>query len=165
MGEDYADFVNEQYVPVVRFLMRMGASLADAEDSAQHMALQAWRKVRGRQWDQIANPKAWARTVALNHYRGRCRDRREYPTDMIADGPAPGPGHDELVGQAHDLVAVLRLLDPRCRAVIAFDLDDVAGADIAAALDVSPQQVRDLRAKARREMKKHLAEREGIRRD
>lgn len=48
-------------------------------------------------------------------------------------------------------------LGPSCRVVIAMDLDDVPGPDIAAALCITPQQVRDLRAKAYRQLKKHLA--------
>jgi DNA-directed RNA polymerase specialized sigma24 family protein len=40
--------------------------------------------------------------------------------------------------------------------VIAFDLDDIPAAEIAIALGISPQQVRDLRKKARKKLKEQL---------
>ncbi|GAA2734955.1 sigma factor [Actinocorallia aurantiaca] len=62
-----------EYALVVRFMMRTGAGLADAEDAMQHVAEQGWRKVTSGQWDQVHLPRAWARTVALNHHRAQCR--------------------------------------------------------------------------------------------
>ncbi|WP_165975869.1 sigma-70 family RNA polymerase sigma factor [Actinomadura rubrisoli] len=164
MRQDFLDFFDTEYVLVVRFLMRTGASLADAEDAAQHMAVQGWRKVQRGRWSQIANPPAWARTVALNHHRARLHGRSEIPLDLGIDSPGPGPGHAELTGQARDLVTLLQLLDDDCRAVIAFDLDDIPADQIVAALGKTPQQVRDLRKKARKKLKEHLhapARREG----
>ena len=123
MRQDFLDFFDAEYALVVRFMMRMGANLADAEDATQHVAEQGWRKVTRGQWDQIASPQAWARTVALNHYRARCRKRIEISLDLDFEEPQLGPGHAELVGQARDLVVLLQCLDTDCCVVIAFDLD------------------------------------------
>ncbi|MGI5202792.1 sigma-70 family RNA polymerase sigma factor [Spirillospora sp. CA-108201] len=154
--QEFRDFLEAEYDLLVRFVMRAGASLPDAEDAVQHTAMQGWRTVQRGQWHHIVRPRAWARKVALNHHRSQ-RDRAGAPLGPDTDPPAAGPGHAELTGQARDLIRVLRLLDRDCRAVIAFDLDDVPGADIAAALGMTPRRVRDLRAKARRQMRRHLA--------
>ncbi|WP_165495311.1 sigma-70 family RNA polymerase sigma factor [Actinomadura roseirufa] len=157
--QEFLDFLDAEYAYVVRFVMRTGASLADAEDAAQHMAVQGWRKVLRGQWNREAlpRPSAWARRVALNHHRAEHRDQGAISIGPDADRPAPGPGHAELTGQARDLVALLRVLDPECRMVIAFDLDDIPSADIARELGITQQQVRDRRAKARRLLKARLA--------
>lgn len=159
MQHEFRDFIEAEYVLLVRFLMRAGASLPDAEDAVQHMAMQGWRTVQRGQWRYIDRPRAWARKVALNHHRAQ-HDGVRVPLGPDVDPPAPGPGHAELTGQARDLVRLLQLLDQDCRAVIAFDLDDIPSADIAATLGMTPRQVRDLRAKARRQMKRQIELRE-----
>ncbi|WP_067453297.1 sigma-70 family RNA polymerase sigma factor [Actinomadura macra] len=155
MRQDFLDFVDAEYALVVRFVMYTGASLADARDAAQHMALQGWRKVLDGVWDQVTNPPAWARTVALNHHRAQHRNDPGFPLGTSIDPPEPGPDHAELTGQARDLVTLLRSLDADCRSVFAFDLDGFSSADIAAALNITRRKVLDLRAKARRQLKRH----------
>ncbi|REF00459.1 RNA polymerase sigma factor [Thermomonospora umbrina] len=157
MRQDFLDFFDAEYALVVRFMMRMGADLADAEDAMQHVAEQGWRMVVSGRWDQIAHPRAWARRVARNHHLAQCRKRDGTGLRPDVDTPEPGPGHAELIGQARDLVALLQRLNVDCRAVIAFTLDAIPDHDIAAALETTPQQVRDLRKKARRQLARHLA--------
>ncbi|WP_242907711.1 RNA polymerase sigma factor [Actinomadura terrae] len=155
MRQDFLDFFDSEYARLVRFVMYTGASLEDARDAAQQMALQGWRKVLEECWDQVADPAAWARAVALNHHRAQHRNRSQVPLGEGIDPPASGPGHAELTGQAHDMVTLLRSLDADCRAVIAFDLDGFSGADIADALGIPQRKVLDLRAKARKHLKQH----------
>jgi DNA-directed RNA polymerase specialized sigma24 family protein len=116
-------------------------------------------KVKSGQWPQITNPRPWIRTVALNHYRDRRHTQTKSAalTDPTPDIPEPGPGHAELTGQALDVVAALKLIDDEdARAVVALDMDDIPGPAIAATLGRTEQQIRDLRKKARRTLKKHL---------
>lgn len=55
------------------------------------------------------------------------------------------------------MVTALNLVDDEdARAVVALDLDDIPGPDIATALGLDEQRVRDLRKKARRILKRHL---------
>lgn len=105
---------------------------------------------------QVTHPRAWARTVALNYHRAQHRNQAEFSLGIEVDPPSPGPGHAELTGQARDLIALLCRLDEDCRTVIAFDLDDIATSQIAAALGTSQQKVRDLRRKARKHLRRHL---------
>ena len=152
-------FFEDDYRLVVRFVMRMGASMEDAQEAAQHMAERAVRKLKRGQWDKVPYPRAWARQVALNHYRAQ--RRFELPFSSIVDAPEPGPGHAELTGQARDMVMLLQRLDEDCREVIAFDLDDIPGPEIAKALGKTKEQVRDLRKKGRRQLLKYLPDAEG----
>lgn len=156
MRRNFLDFFDAEYALVVRFMMRMGAGLADAEDAMQHVAEQGWRKVKRGQWGQVPFPRAWARTVALNHHRAQRRKHNEVPLDPNTDEPQPGPGHAELIGQSRDLVALLQHLDADCRTVIACDLDDIPASETATMLGRTPQQVRDLRKKARRQLAQYL---------
>ncbi|MEU7855270.1 hypothetical protein [Nonomuraea sp. NPDC049141] len=154
MRQDFLDFFDAEYLLVVRFLMRIGANLPDAQDAAQHMAEQGWRTTLAGKWKQISNPHGWARTVALNHYHASLRGWRHLPLEV---GVAVAVlDHGELVGQARDLVALLQTLDLDCRTVIAFDLDDIATEQITLALGKTAQEVRDLRKKARKKLKEHL---------
>ncbi|WP_378186595.1 sigma-70 family RNA polymerase sigma factor [Actinomadura rayongensis] len=154
MRQDFLDFFDAEFHLVVRFVMRDGAGLHDAQDCAQHAFVQGWRTVQNGRWEQITQPRAWIRTVALRHHR--TFDRRQVPVLQLPEAPAPGPGHAEITGQARDLVAALRLLDQDARTALAFTLDDIPTPVIAAHLDVSEQRVWDLLKKARRTLKKHL---------
>jgi RNA polymerase sigma factor (sigma-70 family) len=156
MREDFLDFLSAEYYRVVRLVMRDGASLADAQDAAQEAFLQGWRQVKGGRWNEITHQGAWIRKVALREHRGRYRARTEVELGPDVNCSDPGPGHAELTGQARDVVALLQRLSPDCRAVIAFDLDDIPTVEIAAALDITEQKVRDLRKKARRQLTGHL---------
>ncbi|QXJ25756.1 sigma-70 family RNA polymerase sigma factor [Actinomadura graeca] len=155
MRQVFVGFFDAEYHPVVRFVMRFGAGLPDAQDAAQQAFLQVWNNMRRREWDEITNQRAWVRTVALRRYRARPGTRIEIPLGPHIDLPQPGTGHAELTDQARDALALLRRLDPDCREVIALALDDIPAADIAAALGISQQKVRDLRKKTRKQLRKH----------
>ncbi|WP_242890952.1 sigma-70 family RNA polymerase sigma factor [Actinomadura litoris] len=154
MRQDFLDFFDAEFPLVVRFVMRDGARLHDAQDCAQHAFVQGWRMVQADRWEQIAQPRAWIRAVALRHHRAL--DRAQVPVQQLPEAPVPGPGHDELTGQARDLVAALRLLDQDVRTALALLLDDIPTPEIAVHLKVSEQRVWDLLKRARRTLKKHL---------
>ncbi|WP_165969241.1 sigma-70 family RNA polymerase sigma factor [Actinomadura sp. KC06] len=156
MRQDFLDFVDAEYHLVVRLVMRDGADLADAQDAAQQAFLQGWRRVEDGRWGEIVHPRAWIREVAFRHHRAQCRARSQTPLGPDVDFPEPGPGHAELTGEARDVVAFLQRLDPDCRAVIAFDLDGIPPGAIATTLGITEQKVRDLRKKARKQLKKSL---------
>jgi RNA polymerase sigma factor (sigma-70 family) len=156
--EDFVAFADAEYHQVVRFLMRTGVGLEEAKDLTQHAFMRGWEKVLRGRWPEVAHPRAWVRQVALN-LRG-AQAWVEAPVDELPEAPAPASEHAELTDQALDVVAALALVtDAKARAVLAFDLDDVPGPAIANALGITEQQVRDLRKKARRTLKRHLAPR------
>ena len=55
------------------------------------------------------------------------------------------------------MLQVLRCLDNESRAVMAFSLDGFTSAEIAAALSITQQRVRDVKRKARTALKRELA--------
>ncbi|MCR3738371.1 RNA polymerase sigma-70 factor, ECF subfamily [Actinomadura glauciflava] len=154
MRQDFLDFFDAEFHFVVRFVMRDGAGLHDAQDAVQHGFLQGWRMVREGTWEQVRDPRAWIRTVALRHHRGQ--RRMEVPVQQLPEAATTGSGHAESTEQARDLIAALRLLDADARAVLAFHLDDIPTHTIAGQLNISEQKARDLLKKARRTLKKHL---------
>lgn len=155
MRQDFLDFLHAEYFEVVRFVMRYGATLPAAEDAAQQAFEIGWRKALRGEWNQIDRPRAWTRKVALNCHVAQRRRPAEVSLAAVPDPPAQGPGHAELADQARDLIALLQLLDADCRTVFALLLDDVPGPEIAAELGLTPQRVRDLAKRARRELRKH----------
>ncbi|GLY87630.1 sigma-70 family RNA polymerase sigma factor [Actinoallomurus iriomotensis] len=156
MRQGFMDFFDAEYHQVVRFLMLNGAGRWEAEDAAQQAFTRGWIKVRRAQWPLIDSPRAWIRAVALNEFR--TQRGNPAPTDRRPEKAGSGPGHAELTGQALDVVSALnRVEDENARAVVALDLDDIPGPEIAAMLGVTEQKVRDLRKKARRTLKRHLS--------
>ncbi len=97
--------------------------------------------------------------MAVRKYRRPPGPRRRplIAGNEIPDIPAPGPGHDELTAQTQLVLRALRALDEEARAVMAFDQDDIAVADIAAALGITDRRVWDIKKRARAALKKELA--------
>lgn len=155
MRQDFLDFFEAEYHPVVRFMMRNDTRLTEAQDAAQEAFVRAWRMVLSCRWSEVRHPRAWVRTVALNYHRSQRWNA--VLIDHPPDSPTSGPGHAELIGQAIDAVVKLNLIgDDAARAVLALDMDDIPGPAIATGLRLTEQQVRDLRKKARRTLKKYV---------
>jgi RNA polymerase sigma factor (sigma-70 family) len=160
---EWIDFYDTNFLRVVRFVMHNGGARDEARDAAQDAFTESWdlmnRNPSG--WQAVQRKETWIRTVALRRYlrppgprrRPLSRDGGEVP-----DRPAPGPGHDELTAQAQAVLQALRALDEEARTVMAFDLDGIPTSDIAAALHVTEQRVRDIKKRARTALKRHLAE-------
>jgi len=157
---EWIGFYDTHYHRVVRFVMHNGASQANAQDAAQDAFLESWALVSKDpdRWQAIAGKAAWIRTVALRRYRRPPGSRRRPPEarDEMPDQPVPGPGHEELTVQAQLVLRALRSLDEEARAVMAFELDGISAADIARALNITQQRVRDVRKKARKVLKYEL---------
>jgi RNA polymerase sigma factor (sigma-70 family) len=155
-------FYGAEYHAVVRCVMRTGASLDDACDAASQAFLESWALMTSKpeRWVQIGNQRAWIRVVALRKHQRPAGTRSRPPLDAnaaIPDLPGPGLEPGELTAQTQVVLAALRSLDPRARAVMALHLDDFRAADIARALDLTEQQARDLIKKARAHLKQKLA--------
>jgi RNA polymerase sigma factor (sigma-70 family) len=157
----WISFYDTNYHRVVRFVMHNGASQASAHDAAQEAFLDSWMLMSSDpdRWQSITGKAAWIRTVALRRFRRPPGPRRRLleAGDEIPDQPVPGPGHEELTVQAQLVLRALYSLDEEARAVMAFELDDIPTADIACALDITQQRVRDVKKKARKALKLMLA--------
>ncbi|MFI6296630.1 RNA polymerase sigma factor [Nonomuraea sp. NPDC050790] len=162
MRADFLELYDHEYHRVVRFMMRLGASLHEAEDAAQEAFLAAWRRV-GRQpqhGETIHDFPVWIRIVARNHYRRPTTAKQQPPLPM-AEIPQPRPaadGHDNLTARTLDVLAGLRELDDEAQTVMALHMDGYTSSEIALHLGIIEQKVRDARKRAR----KQLAVRLGI---
>jgi RNA polymerase sigma-70 factor (sigma-E family) len=139
-GEDFSAFAVSRWPGLVRLAFGLTGDRWMAEDIAQTAlarAYVAWRRVSGAD-----DPDAYLRRILVNASNRRFRRRRvaEQPGDLpevAVEGPA------DLVGERAALLAALRQLPPRQRAVIVLRYwDDLTDAQIAAALGCSPGTVR-----------------------
>ena len=139
-GEDFSAFAVSRWPGLVRLAFGLTGDRWAAEDLAQGTlarAYVAWRRVR-----RADDPDAYLRRILINASNRRFRRHRvaEQPGDLpetAVEGPA------DLVGERAALLAALRQLPPRQRAVILLRYwEDLTDAQIAATLGCSPGTVR-----------------------
>jgi RNA polymerase sigma factor (sigma-70 family) len=150
----WIDFYDTHYHRMVRFVMHVGACRQDAQDAVHEAFTESWNLMymHPDQWQAVTNKEGWIRKVALLRYH-RPPGRRIRPqlaeTPVRPDLPHSGLEPGELTAQTQLVLQALRALDEESRAVMAFHLDDFTTKDIAAALELTEQRVRDVRKKAR----------------
>jgi RNA polymerase sigma factor (sigma-70 family) len=162
MRADWIDFYDTEYNQVVRFVMRIGACLDDADDAAQQAFAESWALMINHpdRWTGVRDRRAWIRTLAWRKHQRPPGPRRQ---PLVVDGaPVPdivdaGPNPAELTAQTLLVLQALRCLDEQPRLVMAFHLDDVPTRVIAAELNVTEQRVRDLLKNARATLKRMRA--------
>jgi RNA polymerase sigma factor (sigma-70 family) len=168
MREELLDLCEREYAQLVRFVMRVGADLGQAEDAVQEAFLAAWRhQAKIEAWERIGNPSAWLRTVALHSYwRPPGRQRRSGDrviTETLVERLPEAAAHPmsvnqvELSAQAMAVREALLALPRQQRILMAFLLDGFTVAEAARELDMDEQKARDLVRKARRTLKRQLS--------
>jgi RNA polymerase sigma-70 factor (sigma-E family) len=145
-SEDFSAFATSRWPGLVRLAFGLTGDRWLAEDIAQTAlarAYVAWRRV-----SRADDPDAYLRRILVNASNRRFRRRRVTeqpgnPPETAIDGPA------ELVGERAALLAALRQLPPRQRAVIVLRYwADLTDAQIAATLGCSPSTVRSQLSRA-----------------
>jgi len=145
-GEDFSAFAGSRWPGLVRLAFGLTGDRWAAEDLAQATlarAYVAWRRV-----SRADDPDAYLRRILVNASNRRFRRHRvdEQPGDppeTAVEGPA------ELVGDRTALLAALRQLPPRQRAVVVLRYwEDLTDAQIAATLGCSPGTVRSQLSRA-----------------
>ncbi|MHA6758830.1 SigE family RNA polymerase sigma factor [Streptacidiphilus sp. PAMC 29251] len=106
-----------------------------------------WSKLRDRQ-----QPEAYVRRALYHAQVDRTRRlswRRETVTAELPEHPLPGPDHADAIAQRQDIVAALRRLPQRQRAVIVLRyFEDRPDGEIAEILGIAPGTVRSQTHKA-----------------
>ncbi|MGI5330981.1 RNA polymerase sigma factor [Actinomadura nitritigenes] len=156
LGALYTD----DFARVVRFVMYNGAALHDAQDAANEAFAEASKSIADGSWHRVGNPGGWIRRVALRRWRRPPRSRNSVLAYPVAELPEPVtdvPPH-EVADSTLDVLAALARLAPTPRAVIAFAMDGYSVAETAEALRIGYGEVTDLRAKAKKSLRKYLAD-------
>jgi len=158
-SEDFSAFAVSRWPGLVRLAFGLTGDRWAAEDLAQATlarAYVAWRRV-----SQADDPDAYLRRILVNASNRRFRRRRvtEQPGDppeTAVEDPA------ELVSDRAVLLAALRQLPPRQRAVVVLRYwEDLTDAQIAATLGCSPGTVRSQLSRALAKLRESPALGEG----
>ena len=145
-SEAFSAFALSRWPGLVRLAFGLTGDRWTAEDIAQTALARAyvsWRRV-----SRADDPDAYLRRILVNASNRRFRRRRVTeqhgdPPEVAVEGPA------DLVGERAALLAALRQLPPRQRAVIVLRFwDDLSDAQIAAALGCSRGTVRSQLSRA-----------------
>lgn len=145
--QDFRDFVAARQRPLLRSAWLLTGDWASAEDLVQTALVRAWPHWRRLPDQQAA--EAYVRRVMLNVFSSwwRRRWRGETPTASLPDAAAPDEyGASDVRGA---LVAALRLLPKRQRAVLVLRyFDDLTEPQAAEVLSCSVGTVKSQTAKA-----------------
>jgi RNA polymerase sigma-70 factor (ECF subfamily) len=155
-AHDLDELYAASYRRLVVQLYALGGDLVEAEDAVQEAFVVAIR--RRRQFEQVDNPEAWLRTVAVNRLRNRWRHAgvvRRYRTSV------PGPQAVVEVGPDHVALvhALGRLDDDHRRVIVLHHLADLGTAQIAAELGIPEGTVKSRLSRARSRLALLLDER------
>ena len=126
--------------------------------AAADVAQAAFEKALPR-WPTLRNPRAWLYRVAQHEALARCEAvRREVPVDVVPDRPdqLSAALAAELRAEQREVMAHLRGLPPKQRQVMTWTLAGFGDAEIADALGLSTDAVKQSRYYARRNLAKRL---------
>ncbi|MBE1463341.1 RNA polymerase sigma factor [Kibdelosporangium phytohabitans] len=154
----FAEFYRAEVKPLVRFVMKIGASEHEAADAAQTALTQAWTH-----WYALKQPRAWIRTVATREF-WRLRQDPETPHAAIPDrAELLSPETIVVISErTKAALAMLHRLPPLQRAVLAWSADGFSNAEIAQRTGCRTEvAVRKNLQRARANLRALLAEGEG----
>lgn len=152
---DFAQFYRDTAKPLVAFLINQGATLHEAADLAQDTLTKAFQR-----WCGLEHPRAWVHTVAGRALIRLRLDEREIPADPLPPSPLLRSGDIEHWELSFDIVRALGRLTDRQRQVMAWTLSGFTPAEIADALRLSGDVVRQHLMYARRTLSIHLSREE-----
>lgn len=152
---DIGAFYEREVPRLVLFVtLSTGLDIHAAADVAQA----AFEKALPR-WPTLRNPRAWLYRVAQHEALARCAAvRREIPVDVLPDRPdqLSAAVAVELRAEQREVMAHLQGLPPKQRQVMTWSLAGFGDAEIAGALGLSTDAVKQSRYYARRNLVKRL---------
>lgn len=157
-NSSFEEFFQSAYRPLVRDMIFAGGRVQEAEDAVSSAMLDVFRR-----WNEIQNPRAYARRAAISNLikdrqRGlkRSRDRLvelgEVPLEQDLD---PGLVVWE---QQEWVILLLESLPPAQQAVLACMFDMLTRQEIAQLLGTTEAAVRQNLHAARKNLKRFIAE-------
>jgi RNA polymerase sigma factor (sigma-70 family) len=154
--EGFDEFFRGAFARLVLFLIKIGASREEAEDSAQEAMTKAYEN-----WRAIQHPEAWVRVVAERGYIAAAARARAAPAKMLAGGWTGDGTYTDLdlavFGEEQRRVLdLLRRLPYEQRRVLAWYYDGFATAEIAKRVDRPEATVRSHLRHARQRLQREL---------
>ncbi|MFE6166178.1 RNA polymerase sigma factor [Streptomyces sp. NPDC056486] len=146
---DFSLFYSQHLGRLVRHLMRLGAEPHEAAEAAQSAFTEAYAA-----WSRLTHPGAWLRTVAYRHFlrrEVRCRELTDTPPETPS--PCCPLSAVEIKEEESRVYEALASLPPQPRRVMAWHLDGYTTSEIAEALDMKPDAVRQNLGRARARLK------------
>lgn len=143
--EDFAGFVDANWLPLVRYLARQIGELEAAQDLAQEALMQVWQRRR-----RVRSPRAYlyraARSLLINERERRAVRARWAASVRSSGDPAPAPASPENALDAERLRAwldaAIEALPERTREAFTLAyLQDLSYRDVAEVMGTSPKTV------------------------
>ena len=155
------DFVVQEYCPVIRFVMYLGASLDDAEVMARAAVAEIWHHAEQHPADRlvIADLKKSVRAIAYQKYLRPPLSMRPLPRVMarnLEKAITDQASYAGLTVGTSFVLDAIRNLEPLPRAVLAFHRDGFSVSEIAAQLGIANDLATDALNQARGTMAREL---------
>ena len=154
---EFREFMHARWPAMVRLAYGLTGDQGHAEDVAQAAfarAYASWPRVR-----RSGDPDAYVRQIVINENRNRFRKHRvaEHVTDRVPEHS--GADCAQALGERSALMAALRTLGPRQRAVVVLRFWlDLTEAETAAALGCSVGTVKSQASRALLRLRAELVE-------
>jgi RNA polymerase sigma-70 factor (ECF subfamily) len=144
----------EHQTPILNYLYRLVGDPALAEDLCQEAFTRAWRA--RVQLPQIENPRAWLYRIATNAARDHLRRTRllAWLPLRVTDPGLAVSGHEDSALDSERMRRALLKLSPDYRIpLVLYTCQEFSVAEIAAALDISHDAVKQRLVRARQQLR------------
>jgi RNA polymerase sigma-70 factor (ECF subfamily) len=157
LAEYFEQLFAEYRGPILNYLYRVVGDPAVAEDLTQDAFTRAWRA--RLQLASVENPRAWLYRIATNAARDHLRRRRLLVWLPLSGESDRQPllasaSHEEMVLESEQMRQALLKLSPDNRvALVLYTCQECSVAEVAQALDISPEAARQRLVRARRQLR------------
>ena len=158
---EYEAFFRNEFRKVMGTVMRVGATVHEAENATQFAMADAWR-----QWHRIPNPAGWVRTAAVRAFtKSLKRDQKGAVLAAVAYEDLKPVYYADDAEECATVIRTLRSLSRVQMQVMALKYDGYSEKEIAEILGKDRQTVRSNLAAARKKLRRTIADPHQRRRD
>lgn len=171
IGNNEPAAVNEMVTRKLPRLLALASRILGDADEAKDVAQESFLRI----WRQAANWRSgearfdtWLHRVALNLCHDRLRRRKERPlseedTAELADSAPPPDEQLETLDRSARMAAALAALPERQREAIVLQYyQELSNIDAAALMNISVEALESLLSRARRQLRRQLADTPGL---